>query len=90
MLSVWDTQNEMLSKTATELHVNIREVTNENAVERASQEYDAEMEFINNKDAKYDTALKQMETERSAIQTEVDALKSVMKNNIDNTFKVFG
>ena len=90
MLSVWDTQNEMLSKTATELHVNIREVTNENAVERASQEYDAEMEFINNKDAKYDTALKQMETERSAIQTEVDALKNVMKNNIDNTFKVFG
>ena len=44
---------------------------------------------INKKDANYDTELSKLETERTAITTEMDSIKSVEKDNIDRTFNVF-
>ena len=47
------------------------------------------MKKINKKETKIDTELQQCEAERSSIKTEQDSLKSVIKDNVDLTFKLF-
>ena len=47
------------------------------------------MRKINAKDKKFDTDIPSLESERNAISTEMDTLKSVAKDNIDRTFKLF-
>lgn len=89
ILAVWDDESGMLSKTANELHYNIREIANQNKIEDASAQYEADMAAINAKDKKYDTKLSQLETERSAITQEMDSLKTIMRENVNRTFKVF-
>lgn len=89
ILTVWDTETETLSKTAAELNTKIREITDENKVEQVSQDYEAEMAIINKKDKDFDTKLSKLETERTAITTELEGIKQVMKNNVDVTFKLF-
>ena len=44
---------------------------------------------INKKDRYYDTQLAACENERKAIITETDTLKTVIKENVDRTFKLF-
>ena len=47
------------------------------------------MRKIDSKDKKFDTDLAAMESERNAIKTEMDTLKSVAKDNVDRTFRLF-
>ena len=47
------------------------------------------MRKINNKDKKFDTDIAALEAERNAIKTEIDTLKSVAKDNVDRTYKLF-
>ena len=89
ILSAWDNETEMLSKTAPSLNTNIQEVSDQNLIEKASQEYEAELDEINTKDARYDRRLAVLESERNAISTEIDSLKEIMRNNINVNFKVF-
>ena len=51
--------------------------------------YEADMRKINAKDKKFDTDLAAMEAERNAIKTEMETLKTVAKDNVDRTFKLF-
>ena len=44
---------------------------------------------IQAQDKKLELRLDQIETDRSAIQTEMDSVKIVMEDNIDSTFKIF-
>ena len=78
-----------LTKTNAALHTSIREVSDQNAIKIASQEYEASMEDINEKDTLYDKQLHKLESEREALETELDGLKEVMNNNVDVSFKVF-
>ena len=48
-----------------------------------------DMRKINSKDAKFDTDLAALESERNAIKTEMETLKSVAKDNVDRTYKLF-
>lgn len=89
ILTTWDYENEMLSKTSTELNTNIREISDQARIDKASQEYEAELARINDKDTKYDTMLSKLESERSALTTEIESLEDIMKNNIDKTFKLY-
>ena len=89
ILTAWDVDKDVLSKTAPSLNTHIQEVCNNDAVEKAEQEYEAELNIINDKDARYDRRLSTLETERSAITSEMESLKQVMKNNVDSTFKLF-
>lgn len=89
ILTAWDVDKDVLSKTAPSLNTHIQEVCNNDAVEKAEQEYEAELNIINDKDARYDRRLSTLETERSAITSEMDSLKQIMKNNVDSTFKLF-
>ena len=47
------------------------------------------MKKIDNKDRKYDSDLASLETERNAIKQEMETLKSVAKENVERTFKLF-
>lgn len=67
----------------------LQEVTDELELKKAEAKYEADMRKINNKDKKFDTDLAAMEQERNAIKTEIDTLKSVAKDNVDRTYKLF-
>ncbi len=90
IITDWDPEHEILTNTTTALVTNLNEVTDQNYIERVSQEYEDTLNEINAKDTRFDKRLAQLETEREAIVTEVDGLKEVMKNNVEKTFKVFG
>lgn len=89
ILTTWDDEYETLSKTATELSSHIRELTDENYIERVSQLYEAGMAEINAKDEKIDNELNQLETERTAITTEIDGIKNIINDNVESHFKTF-
>lgn len=52
--------------------------------------YDYKLSKIDNQDKKYDLELKQIDTEHTALQTEVESVKKVIDKNIEATFKSFG
>jgi len=68
----------------------LQEVSDETLLKKAEAKYEADMRKINQKDKKFDTDLASMDAERNAIKTEIDTLKSVAKENVDRTFKLFG
>ena len=68
---------------------NMQEVSDETELKKAEAKYEADMRKIDAKDKKFDTDLAAMEAERNAIKTEIDTLKTVAKDNVDRTFKLF-
>ena len=68
----------------------LQEVSDEVLLKKAEAKYEADMRKINQKDKKFDTELAAMDAERNAVKTEMDTLKSVAKENVDRTFKLFG
>ena len=48
------------------------------------------MRKIDAKDKQYDIELARLENERNAIKTEMETIKTVAKDNVDRTFKLFG
>lgn len=58
--------------------------------EKAMADINAETESIYQKDKTLELKLKQLDSEHSAVQTEIDAVKSVIKKNVETTFKTFG
>jgi len=79
--------------TFTEVNVatdtNLQETSDEVDLKKAEAKYEADMRKINQKDKKFDTDLAAMEAERNAIKTEMETLKSVAKDNVDRTYKLF-
>ena len=67
----------------------LQEVSDELDLKKAEAKYEADMRKINAKDKKFDTDLAALEQERNAIKTEMDTLKTVAKDNVDRTFKLF-
>lgn len=68
---------------------NLQEVSDETELKKAEAKYEADMRKIDAKDKKFDTDLAAMEAERNAIKTEIETLKTVAKDNVDRTFKLF-
>ena len=67
----------------------LQEVSDELDLKKAEAKYEADMRKIDAKDKKFDTDLAALEQERNAIKTEMDTLKTVAKDNVDRTFKLF-
>ena len=67
----------------------LQEVSDETDLKKAEAKYEADMRKINNKDKKFDTDLAALETERNAIKTEIETLKTIAKDNVDRTYKLF-
>ena len=79
--------NEYQVNVATD--TSLQEVTDDIDLKKAEAKYEADMRKINAKDKKFDTDIAALESERNAISTEMDTLKSVAKDNVDRTFKLF-
>lgn len=56
---------------------------------KAEAEYETTMAGIESQDKRFDLQLKQIETEHTAIQTEIDSVKKVINKNVERSFKVF-
>ena len=77
-------------ETSVSTNTGLQEVTDEVALKKAEAKYEADMKKIDMKDRKYDTDLAALDTERNAIKQEMDTLKTVAKENVERTFKLFG
>ena len=83
--------------------LNTEEVTDEKAYEDAMNSYlhekakyektiadiNAKTSIIQKEDRTLELRLKQLDTEQNALKTEMDAVKKVIKDNVDATFKTF-
>lgn len=67
----------------------LQEVSNSLDLKKAEAKYEADMRKIDAKDKKFDTDLAALEQERNAIKSEMETLKTVAKDNVDRTFKLF-
>lgn len=67
----------------------LREVTDEIELKKAEAKYEADMKRIDLKDRTFDTELAAIEAERNAIKQEMETLKTVSKDNVERTFKLF-
>ncbi len=63
--------------------------SDQNAITKATAEYNYEMGQVNAKDKRFDLQLKNIDTEHNAVQTEVDSVKKVIDKNIEKSFKIF-
>ena len=77
-------------ETSVSTNTGLQEVTDDVALKKAEAKYEADMKKIDMKDRKYDTDLAALDTERNAIKQEMDTLKTVAKENVERTFKLFG
>lgn len=69
--------------------LDISEQTDEAAIAKAEAEYEQKTREIENKDKQYDSILKLLETEHSALTAEHDSIKNVIKSNTDRTLKIY-
>ncbi|DAA97118.1 TPA: hypothetical protein CPT80_02720 [Candidatus Gastranaerophilales bacterium HUM_9] len=75
--------------TNVSVETSLQEISNDINLKKAEAKYEADMKAIDKKDSRYDTQLAACETERNAIKEEVDTLKTVAKENVERTFKLF-
>ena len=67
----------------------IRNERDTEGMEIAKSKYDMARDAINDKDTQIDMEMKNLETERSALDTEMDSVKAIITKNIERTFKTF-
>ncbi len=67
----------------------LQEVSDEADLKKAEAEYEYELGLVNAKDKKFDKELSKLETERNALNTEMEAIKKVKEDNIKRTFGIF-
>ena len=77
------------SETSVAIDTGLQEVSDETLLRKAEAKYEADMRKIDAKDRKYDTDLAALDAERNAIKSEMETLKTVAKDNVERTFKLF-
>ena len=78
-----------IKNTSVSVETSVMEVQDTQNLKKAEAQYEADMKKIDRKDAQYDTQIAKCENERSAIKEEIETLKTVAKENVDRTFKLF-
>ena len=76
-------------ETSVATNTNLQEVADESLLKRAEAKYESDMKKIDMKDRKYDSDLAALDAERNAIKQEMETLKTVAKENVERTFKLF-
>jgi predicted RNase H-like nuclease (RuvC/YqgF family) len=62
----------------------------ENAVyDKTIQDINAKTSIIQQQDQQLELRLKQLDTERNAMVSEIEAVQKVVKDNVDKSFKTF-
>ena len=75
--------------TSVSVETHLQEVADEKNLKKAEAKYEADMRRIDFKDRQYDRELAALEAERNATKNEMETLKTVAKDNVDRTFKLF-
>ena len=70
-------------------HNYLKEEQDEKDLKKAEAAYEHGLSLINKKDTKFDTELSKLETERTAITTEMESISKVRDENIERTFGIF-
>lgn len=76
-------------ETSVSTNTSLQEVTDETLLRKAEAKYEADMLKIDRKDRKYDIDLANLDNERNAIKQEIETLKTIAKENVERTFKLF-
>ena len=90
IIQVFVPRESIIKDTSVAVETVLREVPDETAIKKAEAKYEADMRRIDLKDRKYDTDLAAIDNERNAIKQEIETLKTVAKDNVERTFKLFG
>ena len=77
------------NETSVSTNTNLQEVTDEVNLKKEEAKYEANMKRIDMKDRKYDSDLAALDAERNAVKQEMETLKTVAKDNVERTFKLF-
>lgn len=59
------------------------------AAAKAEAEYDAEKDKLTSKETTLDVQMDHLDTERSAIQNEIESVQNIIKKRIESSFKIF-
>lgn len=80
---------EELYQVSVAVDTNLQEVEDKALLRKAEAKYEADMKRIDLKDRKFDYDLAALDNERNAIKQEIETLKTVAKDNVERTFKLF-
>ena len=69
---------------------NIFQVSDQNAINRADQEYEREKTRLHKKETAIDVEMKNLETEQSALNEMRESIRKQVDENVERTFKTFG
>lgn len=75
--------------TAWQSESSIADVADQTDDAAAEAEYTQQSQFFQAQDKRLELRMKQLDTEHSAIQTEMDSVKKVIDKNIEGSFKTF-
>ncbi len=89
ILRTYVRKDENIIDTSVAVDTDLREVPDEIQIKKAEAKYEADMKRIDLKDRRYDHELAAIESERNAIKQEMETLKTVAKDNVERTFKLF-
>ncbi len=78
-----------ITETSVAINTELREVPDETMLRKAEAKYEADMRKIDKKERLYDHELAALDNERNAIKSEMETLKTVAKDNVERTFKLF-
>lgn len=78
-----------LTATTSTPNCPLRSESDDEAISKAEVEYGAAKDLLSLKEQKLDLSMQSLDTERSAITTEVDSIQTVIKKNIERSFKIF-
>ena len=76
-------------ETSVAINTSLQEVTDDVKLRKAEAKYEADMKRIDMKDRRYDSDLAALDNERNAIKQEMETLKTVARDNVERTFKIF-
>lgn len=78
------------TSVATSINNNyLQSMPDDKDLKKAEAKYEHDLEIINRKDAEFDTDLKDLETERTALTTTMESIQKVRDENIERTFGIF-
>lgn len=81
--------NEMKNLSWTTGDNTLKETHDDTDTVKAKAEYDVTVSAIQSKEKRMDLDLKQIDTEHSATQTEIESLSKIINKNIERTLKIF-
>ena len=88
-ISYYSISEKSFIKTTLDDDESITEKEDSAAIAVAEQVYKKRMDQLEAQDKQFDLQLNKLESEHNALQTEYDAVKNVIKNNVEKSFNTF-